>query len=375
MGLHHRRHAGHLEGDGEPRVTTTPKAPPMRYVILLALFVAAACGSDGGLGPIPTNTTLLAPGPIGSTTPSTGAFTTISATGAITSTLATGTAPFTVASTTVVSNLNAGQLLGSTWSAPQSIGNGTPASGAFTSLSTSSTSALGGNVTVTTNGATSVSIVTSGSGSSRVLALTDSAGSKYNWKVGAQITVNDGFEIIPSTAGGGSTFSNPALQIDASTGAVTLPNAGSTGLTIGKTSGATLVVSSTTDATTATTGAETIAGGLGVAKNIVGKQGLGIGVTSTVTAAGTTAMTSGSTACQVFTGSTTQTLTLPAANVFGAGSAYVVYVKNVSSGSVTVQRAGSDTINSTASNVTSFTLAQWASCTLYSDGVSAWERF
>ena len=44
-------------------------------------------------------------GTVGATTPTTGAFTTISATGVITSTVATGTAPFTVASTTAVANL------------------------------------------------------------------------------------------------------------------------------------------------------------------------------------------------------------------------------------------------------------------------------
>jgi len=46
-------------------------------------------------------------GTVGATTPTTGAFTTISATGVITSTVATGTAPFTVASTTTVTNLGA----------------------------------------------------------------------------------------------------------------------------------------------------------------------------------------------------------------------------------------------------------------------------
>lgn len=76
-----------------------------------------------------------APGAIGGGTPSTGAFTTLSATGQITSTLSTGTAPFSVASTTVVSNLNVSALLGSTWANPTAIGTGTPASGAFTTLS------------------------------------------------------------------------------------------------------------------------------------------------------------------------------------------------------------------------------------------------
>lgn len=49
---------------------------------------------------------------IGASSPSTGAFTTISATGQITSTLVTGTAPFVIASTTVVTNLNADMVDG-----------------------------------------------------------------------------------------------------------------------------------------------------------------------------------------------------------------------------------------------------------------------
>ena len=49
--------------------------------------------------------TFAAPGAIGGTTPSSGAFTTLSATGQITSTLAAGTAPVVLASTTLVTNL------------------------------------------------------------------------------------------------------------------------------------------------------------------------------------------------------------------------------------------------------------------------------
>lgn len=45
------------------------------------------------------------PGPIGGTTPSSGAFTTVSASGQITSTLATGAAPLSISSTTPVPNL------------------------------------------------------------------------------------------------------------------------------------------------------------------------------------------------------------------------------------------------------------------------------
>jgi len=56
--------------------------------------------------------TFAAPGPIGGTTPGSGAFTTVSASGQITSTVSTGTAPLVVASTTQVANLNASRLGG-----------------------------------------------------------------------------------------------------------------------------------------------------------------------------------------------------------------------------------------------------------------------
>lgn len=45
---------------------------------------------------------------------------------------------------------------------------------------------------------------------------------KYNWQIAAQQNINNGFEITPSTASGGSTFTAPALQIDGATSAVTL---------------------------------------------------------------------------------------------------------------------------------------------------------
>src|SRR5271157_1019586 len=78
--------------------------------------------------------TFAAPGPIGSTTPSTAAHTTISASGQITSTVTTGTAPLVVASTTNIANLNASSLNGATFAAPGSIGSGAAAAGTFSSL-------------------------------------------------------------------------------------------------------------------------------------------------------------------------------------------------------------------------------------------------
>jgi hypothetical protein len=79
------------------------------------------------------STYLASPPAIGGTTPSTGKFTTVQ------STIATGTAPLTVASTTNVPNLNASSLNGATFAAPGPIGSTTPGTGAFTTLSASST--------------------------------------------------------------------------------------------------------------------------------------------------------------------------------------------------------------------------------------------
>jgi hypothetical protein len=118
------------------------------------------------------------PGAIGSTTPNTGAFTTISATGQFTSTVSTGTAPFVVGSTTVVANLNASQLLGSTWASPPAIGSSVAAAGNFTTLFL--TGALTTNVTgggtqclqVNNAGVVSGTTAVCGSGSSGISGLT-----------------------------------------------------------------------------------------------------------------------------------------------------------------------------------------------------------
>ena len=57
---------------------------------------------------------------------------------------------------------------------------------------------------------------TAGSGE-RGFLLLDNNGTKYNFFIGAQKTVNNGFEIIPSTAAGGTTFSTPAFVIAGAT--------------------------------------------------------------------------------------------------------------------------------------------------------------
>lgn len=130
----------------------------MRHLLLLLLFAVGAYSADSSPTPVglqqqPASAstsgnsnklegkTWEAPGTIGSTTPNTGAFSTISASGQITSTVTTGTAPFVIASTTVVPNLhaaNSDQLLGSTWASPAAIGSGTPAAITGTAITGSS---------------------------------------------------------------------------------------------------------------------------------------------------------------------------------------------------------------------------------------------
>ena len=75
-------------------------------------------------------------GTVGATTPTTGVFTTVQ------STITTGTAPLTVASTTNVANLNASSLSGATFASPGAIGSTTASSGAFTTLSATGVTTL-----------------------------------------------------------------------------------------------------------------------------------------------------------------------------------------------------------------------------------------
>jgi len=79
--------------------------------------------------------------------------------------------------------------------------------------------AFTGNVTID-SASPSLTIAASGAGQGRKLFWV-SSGDKYNFMVAANQNFNNIFEITPSTASGGSTYSNPALQINSS-GAVVL---------------------------------------------------------------------------------------------------------------------------------------------------------
>ncbi len=75
---------------------------------------------------------------------------------------------------------------------------------------------------------------------------------------------------------------------------------------------------------------------------LISYYGRGKALTSTPTAAATTTLAVTSTQVQIFTGTTTQTLQLPAANLLGAGVAVEYTIINRSTGTVTAQRAGAD---------------------------------
>lgn len=164
-------------------------------------------------------------------------------------------------------------------------------------------------------------------------------------------------------------------NLNAKTGnSILISQAGSTKVTINGVSmtaaaGVPFTDSDTTDASTAATGAIITPGGIAAGKMIIAGHSIAQGVTTTVTAAATTTLTSASVGIQIFTGATTQTVQLPLANIFGAGVAVQYTLINRSSGSVSWARAGSDTINGATSNVavTTNTIGL-----IYSDGVSAW---
>ena len=106
-------------------------------------------------------------GTVGATTPTTGAFTTVSASGVITSTVATGTAPFTVASTTAVTNLSIG-------------GNAATA----TSATTATTATNATNVALTA-GSGATNYITFGSAATGNTAINTNTGLTFNATTGS----------------------------------------------------------------------------------------------------------------------------------------------------------------------------------------------
>jgi hypothetical protein len=153
---------------------------------------------------------------------------------AMTGTLQTAAQPNVTSLGTIASlvattaDINGGTIDGTT------IGATTPASVAATTLSTTGIATFGGNVTgksatfVTTTAASLISIGDTAAGTYSLLRMYGGSG-KYNFQVGVQNNVNNAFEITPSTAVGGTTFTTPALLIDGTTGAATFSSTLSVG--------------------------------------------------------------------------------------------------------------------------------------------------
>ncbi len=92
--------------------------------------------------------------------------------------------------------------------------------------------------------------------------------------------------------------------------------------------------------------------------------------TSTATAAGTTTLTVTSNGIQTFTGSTTQTVTLPVVTTLRNG--FMFKIVNLSSGVVTVQTSGSNSVKVMAANST---LDLWVKDTTAGTGTASWNWY
>ncbi len=277
------------------QITSTLATGTAPFVVASTTNVANLNASSLG------GATFAAPGAIGSGTPSTGAFTTISASGVITSTLATGTAPFTVASTTVVANLNATFLSGKTHADPGPIGSGTPSTGAFTTLTSSGLTTVT-NATDATDSATAALVITGGvamaknlwvgaagaAGTAMYLNCADASGNFHKfmsanvlrWQFGRVGSSSD-FQLSAYDSSGNLT--DVPLQIaNAAGGAFTVVRP--------------LSLTGTTDSTSISTGILIVSGGIGVAKRLTldGGTGKTIRITNSV-ANNSVAVTLGST--------------------------------------------------------------------------------
>lgn len=93
------------------------------------------------------------------------------------------------------------------------------------------------------------------------------------------------------------------------------------------------------------------------------------GYSTTATAAGTTTLTSSSNPNQFFTGSTTQTVVLPAVSTLPLGKQYTIY--NASSGVVTVQSSGANTIFAQPAGL----VATYTSIATTGTGTSVWTAY
>lgn len=97
-------------------------------------------------------------------------------------------------------------------------GTGTTTSTGTGSTVLSASPTFTGAISLTGSGAAGINLTATTSGTnSQFLKLTNNASSGfYNFKVGNQVVTSNHFEVVPSTAADGSTFSTPSLWVDQS---------------------------------------------------------------------------------------------------------------------------------------------------------------
>lgn len=187
-----------------------------------------------------------------------------------------------------------------------------------------------GAATIVSPGASSVLTIGGNSGANNSAVIPFKTGSTvYGWQIGAQYNVS-GFEITPSTAAGGTTYSTPAIQI-LPTGAVTIPGALSTASLSGS------AITNSTSTTSSTTAASATA--VKAAYDLAATKGTG-----TVTAVTGTAPV-------VSSGGTTPAISMPAATASAHGymtSVYAAKLDGIASGSTANAKISGATLDSLA---------------------------
>ena len=141
--------------------------------------------------------------------------------------------------------------------------------------------------------------------------------------------------VVPVDQGGTGATTASQARINLGLGTIAVQDASAVNITGGN-----------ADLTTGTIATSPISGLDIVNKDYV--DGLINGFTTTATAAGITTLTVSSTYIQEFTGATTQTVVMPVAATIVAGQSY--YIINNSSGNITLQSSGANTILVMAGN-------------------------
>ena len=193
------------------------------------------------------------------------------------------------------------------------------------------------NTTAPTVGTTAITF-TQFSGAGEIIAGTGLSKSANTLSIDTSVTVDTTTaQTLTNKTLTSPTLTTPALGTPASGVATNL-----TGLplTTGVTGTLPIAIGGTNKTSVTTAAAASSWAGWDANKNLSANNHIE-GFTTTATAAGTTTLVVGSTYTQVFTGTTTQTVKLPTTSIV-AGAQY--FIINASTGSVTVQSSGANTI-------------------------------